>query len=135
MGCFVENIGAASTFDAELSGAIKVIEHIWTNLWLETLWYLRNIWNNCKALTCNVKLLIFHILREEKRFTNTLSNLSLTLPSYTFLNELHLVLLDCFRSNRLDLPNFKYISHWKYLDLPPFCFCNPFCIFVRLFSF
>jgi ribonuclease HI len=124
---FVEPLGIATSFYAELSGALRAVEIAWEkgwmNLWLETdsslvvstfnksnnsvAWSLRNRWRNVHIRLKDMNIMVSHIYREGNKVADTLANYGLTSPALTTWDEAPFFLRDSLESNKLGMPNFR----------------------------
>jgi ribonuclease HI len=124
---FAEPLGIASSFVAEISGAMRAIEiafqHQWHSLWLETdsslvvaafnnphnlvAWNLRNRWKNTLLMVRQMNFMVTHIYREGNQVADLLANSGLTSTVLTTWDEAPLLLRDSLESNKLGMPNFR----------------------------
>jgi ribonuclease HI len=127
---FAEPLGIASSFVAEISGAMRAIEiafqHQWNNLWLETdsslvvaafnnphnlvVWNLRNRWKNTLTMVSQMNFMVTHIYREGNQVADLLANHGLNQTSLTSWQHVPLFLCDSISKNKLGVPNFRYCS-------------------------
>jgi ribonuclease HI len=127
---FAEPLGIATSYFAELSGAIKAIEiafdNKWNNLWLETdsmlvvnafknpavgvAWPLRNRWRNALTKSTQMNFLVTHIFREGNKVADLFANFGLNVNLFTTWNLVPRFIMDCFLHNKLGLPNFRIAS-------------------------
>jgi ribonuclease HI len=124
---FAEPLGFASSYLAELQGALRAIEVAhqmnWKNLWIETdsvlvvlafknpnlhvAWSLRNRWNNALVLLRQMNLIVSHIFREGNQVADCLANYGLSLSSIKFWQVMPLFIKDTFDKNKLGLANYR----------------------------
>ncbi|KAK2429235.1 hypothetical protein QL285_027690 [Trifolium repens] len=124
---FAEPLGIATSFYAELSGALRAVEIAWEkgwlNLWLETdsslvvstfnksnnsvAWSLRNRWRNVHIRLKDMNIMVSHIYREGNKVADTLANYGLTSPALTTWDDAPFFLRDSLESNKLGMPNFR----------------------------
>jgi ribonuclease HI len=127
---FAEPLGIASSFFAEISGAMRAIElafhHNWHNLWLETdsslvvaafsnpdkliSWRLRNRWRNVLTRINQMNFMVAHIYREGNQVVDLLANHGLGLTSITYWHQPPLFLCNSINNNKLGIPSFRYCS-------------------------
>jgi ribonuclease HI len=127
---FAEPLGIASSYIAELNGAIKVIEiafdNQWNNLWLETdsmlvvnafknqdncvAWPLRNRWKNALTKTRQMNFLVSHVYREGNKVADLVANFGLNAAFSTSWLLAPSFIRDCLLHNKLGLPNFRLVS-------------------------
>jgi ribonuclease HI len=127
---FAEPLGIASSFVAEISGAMRAIEiafqNNWTHLWLESdsslvvttfknpdklvAWSLRNRWKNVLAMVSQMTFMVTHIYREGNQAADLLANHGLNIPSIAFWQEAPLFICDCISRNKSGIPSFRYCS-------------------------
>jgi ribonuclease HI len=127
MLCFAEPIGFASSYLAELQGALRAIEVAhqmnWRNLWLETnsalvllaftkpnfhvAWFLRNRWQNALIMIRQMNFIVSHIFREGNQVVDTLANHGLVLNSIMFWNVMPLFIKDSFDKNKHGFANYR----------------------------
>jgi ribonuclease HI len=101
---FAEPLSIATSFVAELSGAMRAVEiafqNDWKQLWIESdsalvvsafnnpsrpvAWHLRNRWNNVLVLLRQMNCVITHIYREGNQVADMLANHGLNLSSMVF---------------------------------------------------
>jgi ribonuclease HI len=101
---YAEPLGIASSFFAEICGAMRAIEvafhHNWHNLWLETdsslvvaafsnpatliSWRIRNRWRNILSMIKQMNFMVTHIYREGNQVADLLANHGLSLTSITY---------------------------------------------------
>jgi ribonuclease HI len=99
---FAEPLGIASSYSAELCGAMKAIEIAynkrWNNIWLETHstlvvaafknpsksvpWPLRNHWKNVLVMIRSLNFIVSHLCREGNQVADLFANHGLTLASF-----------------------------------------------------
>ena len=138
LGAFAQNLNTNSAFNAEVLGAITAIdiatEKNWTNLWLETdskhvtlafknkemvPWSLGNRWLNCLDDIKQMNFLISHVYREGNSCADSLANVGLALSLFVWFPSLP----DCIRkyyiTNRLGMPNRRFVYFWEGFDLVP----------------
>ncbi|KAK2361038.1 hypothetical protein QL285_086244 [Trifolium repens] len=127
LGAFSFNLGISSSLNAELVGAMIAIETAvnkgWSQLWLESdsmlvvkafssskvvPWALRNRWDNCLARISNMNFFVSHIYREGNHCADKLAGLGLTLPGFTWWNQIPPQLRDDFGRNRLGMPFYRF---------------------------
>jgi ribonuclease HI len=127
LGAFSFNLGISSSLNAELVGAMLAIETAvnkgWSQLWLESdsmlvvkafssskvvPWALRNRWDNCLARISNMNFFVSHIYREGNHCADKLASLGLTLPGFTWWNQIPPQLRDDFGRNRLGMPSYRF---------------------------
>jgi ribonuclease HI len=126
---FAEPIGHASSYLAELCGAMKAVEiahaRNWTNIWIETdsalvvttfnnpskpvPWSLRNRWRNVLVMIQSLNFIVSHICREGNKVADLFANQGLALPSCIYWNGPPLFVLDDMHKNKLGLPNVRYV--------------------------
>ncbi|GAU41845.1 hypothetical protein TSUD_177560 [Trifolium subterraneum] len=126
---FAKPLGIASSYFAELCGAMNAIEIAysknWFNLWLETdsslvvaafkntskpvAWPLRNRWNNVVFLLKHMNCMVTHIYREGNKVADLIANHRLNLPSFLTWNTSPLFINDCLLSNKRGMPNFRLV--------------------------
>jgi ribonuclease HI len=126
---FAEPLGFASSYLAELCGAMKAVEianaNNSTNIWIETdstlvvaafnnpskpvPWPLRNRWRNVLVMIQSLNFIVSHICREGNKVADLFANHGLTLSSCTYWNDPPLFSLDDMNKNKLGLPNFRYV--------------------------
>jgi ribonuclease HI len=124
---FAEPLGIASSFVAEISGAMRAIEiafqHQWHSLWLETdsssvvaafnnphnlvAWNLRNRWKNALIMVSQMNFMVTHIYREGNQVADLLANYGLTSTALTTWDEAPLLIRDSLESNKLGMPYFR----------------------------
>jgi ribonuclease HI len=128
--CFAEPLGYASSFLAELHGALRAIEVAhqmnWRHLWLETdselvvsafknpdklvSWSLRNRWHNALFLIRQMNFVVSHIFREGNVAADSLANHGLVLNSVMFWHDPpDFIKVDLFK-NKLGFANFRIVS-------------------------
>ncbi|GAU27936.1 hypothetical protein TSUD_146500 [Trifolium subterraneum] len=127
---FAEPLGFASSYFAELCGAMRAIEFAydknWLNIWLETdsslvvaafknptkpvAWPLRNRWRNVLFMINNMNCFVTHIYREGNKVADLIANHGLTLSSFISWNNAPLLIVDCMSSNKLGMPSFRLSS-------------------------
>jgi ribonuclease HI len=127
---FAEPLGIASSFVAEISGAMRAIEiafqHHWNNLWLETdsslvvaafnnphklvFWNLRNRWKNVLTMVGHMNFMVTHIYREGNQAADLLANHGLSQNTILFWQQTPLFLCDSISKNKLGIPSFRYCS-------------------------
>jgi ribonuclease HI len=128
--CFAEPLGYASSFLAELHGALRAIEVAhqmnWRNLWLETdselvvsafknpdklvSWSLRNRWHNALFLIRQMNFVVSHIFREGNVAADSLANHGLVLNYVLFWHDPpDFIKVDLFK-NKLGFANFRIVS-------------------------
>jgi ribonuclease HI len=125
--CFAEPLGFASSYLAELQGALRAIEVAhqmnWKNLWIEidsvlvvlafknpdihVAWSLRNRWHNALVLLRQKKIIVSHIFREGNQVVDCLANHGLSLNSIMVCHEMPLFIKDSFEKNKLGLAHYK----------------------------
>ncbi|KAK2364505.1 hypothetical protein QL285_089371 [Trifolium repens] len=125
--CFAEPLGFASSYLAELQGALRAIEVAhqmnWKNLWIEidsvlvvlafknpdihVAWSLRNRWHNAQVLLRQKKIIVSHIFREGNQVVDCLANHGLSLNSIMVCHEMPLFIKDSFEKNKLGLAHYK----------------------------
>jgi ribonuclease HI len=126
---FAEPLGFASSYLAELCGAMKAVEiahaNNWTNIWIETdstlvvaafnnpskpvPWPLRNRWRNVLVMIQSLNFIVSHICREGNKVAYLFANHGLTLSSCAYWNDPPLFSLDDMNKNKLGLRNFRYV--------------------------
>jgi ribonuclease HI len=124
---FAEPLGFASSYLAELQGALRAIEVAhqmnWKNLWIETdsvlvvlafknpnlhvAWSLRNRWHNAHVLLRQMNFIVSHIFREGNQVADCLANYGLSLSSIMFWHEMPLFIKNTFEKNKLGLANYR----------------------------
>ncbi|KAK2391461.1 hypothetical protein QL285_064921 [Trifolium repens] len=127
-------LGIASSYFAELSGAIKAIEiafdNHWNNLWLETdsmlvvnafknqnncvAWPLRNRWKNALTKTRQMNFLVTHVFREGNKVADLIANFGLNVSFFTSWHLAPRFIMDCLLHNKLVFEN-----HEVYAGSPP----------------
>ncbi|GAU10853.1 hypothetical protein TSUD_425370, partial [Trifolium subterraneum] len=127
---FADPLGFASSYFAELCGAMRAIEIAyeknWLNIWLETdsslvvaafknptkpvAWPLRNRWRNVLFMMNSMNCFVTHIYREGNKVADLIANHGLTLSSFISWNTAPLFIADCLFSNKLGMPNFRLCS-------------------------
>jgi ribonuclease HI len=127
---FAEPLGIATSFYAELSGAMRAIEvafqHGWHNLWLETdsslvvaafsnpnnliTWRLRSRWRNVLTRIRQMNFMITHIFREGNHAADLLANHGLNINSIIFWHHTPSFLCNCINNNKLGIPSFRYCT-------------------------
>ncbi|GAU32136.1 hypothetical protein TSUD_218870 [Trifolium subterraneum] len=126
--CFVEPLGTASTFQAELCRAMRAIEvaysRNWKNIWLETdsvlvvflafknlnsnvTWNLRNRRNNVKLLLRQMNCIVSHIFRKGNQVADTLANFGSSLSSLASWHFVSDFVKDSLVKNKLGIPSFR----------------------------
>jgi hypothetical protein len=130
---FAEPLGIATSFFAELRGALKAIEiafsNNWNHLWLETdsmlvvnafknqnkivAWPLRNRWKNALAVTRQMNFLISRVYREGNKVADLMANFGLTLSSFTSLHVAPLFIYDILMSNKLGFALVNGVLVWS----------------------
>jgi hypothetical protein len=120
-------LGFASSYVAELCGAMRAIEiafhHNWSNLWIESdssivvsafsnptkpvPWQLRNKWKNVMFMVRQLNCILTHIYREGNQVADSLANHGLTSSSLVFWNDPPLFISDSFNRNKLGIPCFR----------------------------
>jgi ribonuclease HI len=103
ISAFAEPLGVASSYFAELSGALRAIEiayaNNWNNFWLESdsslvvnafrnpnktvAWLLRNRWKNMLGMLAQMNCIVTHVYREGNVVADLLANFGLNASSYT----------------------------------------------------
>jgi ribonuclease HI len=126
---FAEPIFFASSYLAELQGALRAIEVAhqmnWRNLWLETdsalvllaftnpdfhvSWSLRNRWLNALILIRQMNFIVSHVFREGNQVADSLANHCLALNSIMFWNVLPLFIKDSFDKNMYGFANYRIL--------------------------
>jgi ribonuclease HI len=124
---FAEPLGMASSYFAELSGALRAIEiafaNNWTNLWLESdsslvvnafknpnkmvAWLLRNRWVNMLDMLSQMTCIVTHVYREGNVVADLLAKFGLNAPSYTSWHSAPDFLTAALVGNKLGLPSFR----------------------------
>jgi ribonuclease HI len=124
---FAEPLGVASSYFAELSGALRAIEiafaNNWTNLWLESdsslvvetfrnpnktvAWLLRNRWKNMLVMLGQMNCIVTHIYREGNVVADLLANFGLNVPVYTSWPSVLAFLTDALASKKLGMSSFR----------------------------
>lgn len=126
LGAFSINLGVTSALCSELIAAMVAIEIAnhkqWVNFWLETdsmlvflafksskivPWHLKNRWDNCMHLLQHFNFNVSHIYREGNHCADQLVNFGLSIPSYTWFQNLPVQIYEHFDRNRLSIPNFR----------------------------
>ncbi|WJX52536.1 hypothetical protein P8452_38639 [Trifolium repens] len=127
LGVFALNIGINTSLNAELAAAMLSIEIAsskgWSHLWLESdsmlvvqafsfakivPWALRNRWDNCLLKISNMNFYVSHIYREGNHCADKMANLGLSLPVFSWWNQVPSVLLDDFGKNRFGMPYYRF---------------------------
>jgi ribonuclease HI len=95
----------------------------WSHLWLESdsmlvvqafssakivPWALRNRWDNCLLKISNMNFYVSHIYREGNHCADKMANLGLSLPVFSWWNQVPSVLLDDFGKNRFGMPYYRF---------------------------
>jgi ribonuclease HI len=127
---FAEPLGLATSYFAELCGAMRAIEiafqNDWHNIWIEsdsTLvvsafqsphrevpWVLRNRWKNVLHMVSSMNCIVTHIFREGNQVADLMANHGLTLASIVYWHVAPLFIRDCFDKNKLGIPCFRLCS-------------------------
>ncbi|KAK2361883.1 hypothetical protein QL285_086990 [Trifolium repens] len=127
---FAEPLGFASSYVAELCGAMRAIEiafqQIWFNLWIESdssvvvsafsnpskpvAWQFRNRWKNVMFMVRQMNCIVTHIYRESNQVADSLANHGLTSSSLVFWNDPPLFISDSFNRNKHGIPCFRLCS-------------------------
>jgi ribonuclease HI len=125
---FAEPLGIASSYFAELSGAMRAIEvafqHGWHNLWLEIdsslvvaafsnpnkliSWRLRSRWRNVLTMIRQMNFMVTHIFREGNQAADLLANHGLNITSLIYWHQTPLFLCNCINKNKLGIPSFRH---------------------------
>ncbi|GAU16777.1 hypothetical protein TSUD_200200 [Trifolium subterraneum] len=99
--CFAEPLGTASTFQAELCGAMRAIEMAhnrnWKNIW----------WNNMKLLLRQMNCIVSHIFREGNQVADTLANFGSSLSSLASWHFGPDFVKYSLVKNKLGIPSFR----------------------------
>ncbi|KAK2388551.1 hypothetical protein QL285_062226 [Trifolium repens] len=124
---FAEPLGNASSFYAELCGALRAVEVAWDkgwfNLWLKTDsslvvsafknpskpvdWSLRNRWRNIHLKLRNMNFLVTHIYREGNKVADLMANFGLSATDLIYWSDAPMFIKDCLDSNKLGMPNYR----------------------------
>jgi ribonuclease HI len=124
---FAEPLGFASSYHAELCGAMQAVDiafcRNWKNLWLETdstlvvlafnsnpqliPWALRNRWKNVLVKVSSFNFRVTHICREGNQVADLFANHGLSLNSLTCWSVPPLFSQDFLLKNKLGLPSFR----------------------------
>jgi hypothetical protein len=72
-------------------------------------WKFRNRWNNCLFLARNMYFVVSHIYREGNHVANMLANLGFGIIDSLWFDNCPLVFRSDLISNRLGLPNFRFL--------------------------
>jgi ribonuclease HI len=127
---FSEPLGVASSYYAELCGAMQAIEIAfqkgWSNIWLETnstlvvtafknpakpvAWPFRNRWENVLVMARSLNFIVSHICMEDNQVIDLLTNHRLSLGSLTCWSDSPLFISECLKKNKLGLPSFRLCS-------------------------
>ncbi|KAK2424264.1 hypothetical protein QL285_034644 [Trifolium repens] len=127
---FAEPLGFASSYVAELCGAMRAIEiafqQNWFNLWIESdssvvvaafsnpakpvAWQFRNRWKNIMFMVRQMNCIVTHIYRDGNQVADSLANHGLTSSSLVFWNDPPLFISDSFNRNKQGLPCFRLCS-------------------------
>jgi ribonuclease HI len=124
---FAEPLGIASSYHAEICGALRAIEFAfenhWSNLWLETdsllvvsafthpdrpvVWPLRSRWKNVQVRLRGMNIIVTHIYREGNKVADQLANFGLTAIGLSTWSIAPEFLKDSLENNKLGMPNFR----------------------------
>jgi ribonuclease HI len=124
---FAEPLGIASSYHAEICGALRAIEFAfenhWSNLWLETdsllvvsafthpdrpvVWPLRSRWKNVQVRLRGMNIIVTHIYREGNKVADQLANFGLTAIGFSTWSIAPEFLKDSLENNKLGMPNFR----------------------------
>ncbi|GAU48979.1 hypothetical protein TSUD_245700 [Trifolium subterraneum] len=124
---FAEPLGVATSFYAELCGAMRAIDLAfqfhWHNVWLETdsvlvvsafnkptalvPWQLRNRWKNAIHKAKSMNVIISHIFRESNQVADLLANHGLNVDTICLWHSIPLFAKDSFEKNKLGVPCFR----------------------------
>ncbi|GAU31405.1 hypothetical protein TSUD_370540 [Trifolium subterraneum] len=124
---FAEPLGVATSFFAELCGAMRAIEiayhNHWQNIWVETdstlvitafqkqnhivPWSLRNRWKNTLYMARTLNLILTHIFREGNQVADILANHGLNLDSLMYWHTPPLFIIDSLAMNKSGFRSFR----------------------------
>ncbi|XP_019459974.1 PREDICTED: uncharacterized protein LOC109359738 [Lupinus angustifolius] len=129
LGGFSEFLGIHDALYAELISAIMAINLAhkkgWFSIWLESdyalvveifkgkamvPWKLNNKCDHCKALLSSMDCIVSHIYREENNCADKLASYGLHHRTFTWWNIVPNFLSHDFSTNRMGLPNYRFIS-------------------------
>jgi ribonuclease HI len=128
---FAEPLGIATSYFAELCGAMRAVElahqRNWLNLWIETdstlvvlafknfanklvTWSLRNRWNNTQFLLRQMNCIVTHTYREGNQVADILANQGLSLTYLCIWSDIHVFIREYCMRNKLGLSSFRFSS-------------------------